>query len=1018
MAWSYCMAGGVSLLLCATAPAGAADLPEAARPRLLEQFNHTAWGALDDAPVDVFNFAQTRDGWLWLATAIGLFRFDGKRYERMDEIDGHPLLSANVLALYAAPDGGLWLGYRVTGGVSHFHDGKVEHYTVAQGLPGGSVSHITRGPDGTIWAATRDGLARLDAGRFHTIAPDQGLPARAARQVLFDRKGTQWVAIQGGIYFRHQGESNFQPAWPGGDLMGMALAPDGTVWGSDAIDSYYPMATSAPAGSKGARPARAVLPGSGMHFDRDGNMWLLRSDSIELRKQDAGGAWQPAYPGQQLTPDHGLSGGLPQSFFQDREGNVWIGTSAGVDRIRRNRLSTLPLSGEFDHAAIAPAVGGGIWAGDHMGPLRRFDTGGLRSSEPAPVVATAYRDPDGVLWLANDTEIWRRDGASRSRIPLPTALQGYEVQVMARAQNGGLWVSASSKGLFLLQDGQWRRNGGLSGLPERYATSLSRVEDGRLWAGYSNNEIVHIDGANLSHYGARQGLDLGAVLSLHQYGGQLWAGGERGVACLDGNRFITLKGSKGERFRGVSGIVHTDDGDLWLFGADGLSRIPAAELTELMREPEHSVAYERYDARDGLIGTAAQLRPLPSLIQDDQGLLWFATASKIGWIDPRHIRRNPVPPPVLVQALVADERYYAARPGLLLPQYTSKLRLDFTALSLSIPERVRFRYRLDGVDLDWQDPGPRRQAFYTNLGPGAYRFRVMAANEDGVWNESEAALDFRIEPAFAQTLWFKGLCALALLLALYLLYQLRLRQLTLELQRRIEERVDERERIARALHDTFLQSVQGLMLRFQTLLKRLPPDGEAHALAEKILDQADQVLTEGRNQVRGLRDMNLCQYDLQQAFAELGRLLSESESGARGGIGLVVRGRPRALTESALEHLYHIGREALLNAARHGDARRIELELSYADQYLLMLVRDDGKGMDQAVLQAGQRPGHWGLTGMRERAGKLDATLELWSRPGKGSEVRLKAPAAAVYARPGKRTPWQRFGSWLARDPV
>ena len=767
-------------LLCAPGLASAqAQRAPSPPPRLLEQFTHTAWSALDDAPTDILSMAQTGDGWLWLATGTGLYRFDGQRYERLDAIDGHALLSSNVRTLYAPPEGGLWVGYRTGGGISHFHNGQARHYAASQGLPGGAITSITRAPDGALWIAARDGVARLDGQRFTAVA--DGLPERRARQVLFGSDGRQWVALQGGVYSRPDTRSPFRPAWPSGDMRSMTLAPDGAVWANDG-DSFYRMAPAAPAG----RPTAASLRGSSMYFDRDGHMWLFRADGVERRPASGGAA------PQQLE----LRGGLAQSFLQDREGNVWIGSSGGLDRFRRNRLQTKSVPEPFHHPAIAPSPGGGVWAGDRVGALRALGTDGARREVLADRVSALYRAPDGVLWAGNASAVWRvgqvgpdgqkghpaRAGAAEPvRFALPPEAQSYEVQSMSHAAGGGLWVSVVRAGLYLLKDGQWLHHGALPSLPDeadQFPLALSTDADGTLWAGYIRNRIVRVHGSQVTSFGAGHGLDLGTVLTLYRNGQQLWVGGERGIAWFDGARFQTLTGRQGEAFRGVSGIVRTARGDLWLFGTEGLSRIGADQLALALRQPGHGVEYDRFDAHDGLLGAASQLRPMPSLVMADDGLLWMSTANRVNWIDPSRITRNPVPPQVLVQAVAVGERRYNALPGLELPHNTSSLRIDFTALSLSIPQRVRFRYRLDGVDLDWQDPGARRQAFYTNLSPGSYRFRVMAANEDGVWNPREAALGFVIPPVFAQTAWFKLLCALGVAAALALLYRWRDRKST------------------------------------------------------------------------------------------------------------------------------------------------------------------------------------------------------------------------------------------------
>ncbi|MYM24349.1 histidine kinase [Duganella sp. FT135W] len=891
----------------------------------------------------------------------------------------------------------MWVGYRMGGGISYFHNNQARHYTAGQGLPSGAITSIARAPDGVLWVAARDGLARLAGDRFITVGAESGLPLRRARHVLFDRSGRQWVAMQGGVYSRADQHAPFRPAWPSGDFKNISLAPDGTVWASDA-DSYFRMQPDAPAGGAAARPAFA---GSDMHYDRDGNMWLFRSGGLERR--NAGGS-----AGQQQD----LSGGLPQSFFQDREGNVWIGSSAGLNRFRRNRLLTLPLQTLFNHPAIAPASGGGVWAGDRAGALHALGTEGERRSVLSGRISALYRDPDGVLWAGNDEEVWSANAGRVERYSLPAEARSYEVQAMSRAAGGGLWVSVVREGLYLLKDGHWQHQPPppvtMPGMGDQFPTSLADGGNGVLWAAYIRNQIVRIADGKTDSYGVEQGVDIGNVLSLYRDKDYLWAGGERGVAWFTGERFVSLHGRNGEMFRGVSGIARTAQGDLWLFGTEGLSRVSAQQVALAQRQQGHEVEYERFDAHDGLLGAASQLRPMPSLVLGDDGLLWMATANRIHWIDPSHITRNPVPPAVQVQRLAIGERRYSPLPGLVLPKSTSSLRLDYTALSLGVPERVRFRYRLDGVDNDWQDPGTRRQAFYTNLDPGDYRFRVMAANEDGVWNPEEAQLAFSIPPAFTETAWFKLLCALALGLLLWIAYRLRMQHVTRQLRRRLEDRADERERIARALHDTFLQSVQGLMLRVQTLIKRLPPGSEAALLVEKILNQADEVLADGRNQLNGLRSVAAWQHELPRLFSELGQQLREEHAAD---FALIVTGQLTALSDAAGEHLYHIGREALFNAFRHANACRIELELGYAQDYITLQVRDDGRGIPEPVLACGALPGHWGLIGMRERALKIEATLDLWCPPGHGTVVAVRAPAAAAYQR--RRSALRR---WLMRE--
>ena len=958
--------------------------------RLLSDYTHTAWNALNGAPSDVLKFAQTTDGWLWMATPTGLFRFDGQRFERMDKVQGQPLRSSNVLGLLGTPDGSLWVGYRF-GGISVFKNHTVRTYTEADGLPAGGIMSMTMGPDGSIWAAVRDGLAVLATGaqRFSRLGAESGLPQFMARQILFDKAGVQWVSIKGGIYFRRPGQSRYTQAWPTLDLMAMAESPDGTLWASDGAYKFYRMLTTAPAGN--AVP-KSEIEGNGMFFDRDGVMWILRTHALERRRapwtRDQG-------TDQLLTKENGMSGPLPQTFFQDREGHIWIGTSHGLDRLRRNRLQILPAALPFDHPSMISADHGEVIAADFVGNVRRFKANGEFQQELEGHFSMGYRADGGELWLGDENALWRRDDAGKfSRLPMPAEIAGNQTQAMVSINPRQQWASVSRRGLFRIDDGTWQLQSGLNGLPTDTAMSLAKDSHGRIWAGYLYNHIALIDGKRTQLFGKEQGLELGNVLALHVDGERVWAGGEYGLAVYDSKRddhhFAPFKVSGSQPLRGISGIVRTAAGDLWLHGADGITRIPAREIEQLLREPAHAATFERFDALDGLLGSPSQLRPLPSLIAASDGRLWFSTASEIASIDPQHIPRNALPPSVQITAIHAGGKDHALQPSLQFPKESRDIQISFTALSLGMPERISFRYQLQGYDKDWQDPQGRRDAFYTNLPPGDYRFMVNAANEDGVWNAQGAAIQLGITPAFKETPWFIALLLLLATALLYAVYLLRIRYLTAHMRDLTHERLSERARIARGLHDTLLQSVQGLIMYFDSQARRLPGDSEERAKLEQTLDLADQLMVEGREHIMDLRSESIPE-ELEQALQQYGSiLLSERFS-------LSLKGKPRYLCAPVRNEIYAIAREALLNAARHSKAGRITLELAYRREHFTLRVADNGQGLPAAIAEAGQREGHWGLIGMKERAAAMGAQYLLKSTAGEGIAIQVKLPANLAY---------------------
>lgn len=968
--------------------------PAATPGPLLSDYTHSAWGALEGAPVDVLKFAQSKDGWLWIATATGLYRYDGVRFERTDSVYGHRLRSSNILGLAATADGAVWVGYRL-GGVSVFRKDGTRTYMEADGLPAGNVWHIEAAPDGAIWVGTGDGAARLAPGaaRFEPQAANVNLPAKRVQQILFGRDGTQWVSTMDGIFFRKPGQARFARTWPRTILRGMVEAPDGAILAGDTEYNYYRVRTTEPAINDAPQVDEK---GTGIKFDRDGNMWLLRADAVE-RKFKLG---DPSVQSQRLTQQNGLSGLLPQSFFQDREGNIWIGTSAGLDRLRRNRLKTLQVAKPFEHPSMLPGPAGEVWVGDYIGSVRSFTADGVKKVELQGRLSASHWAPDGVLWLGSNQGLHRRapDG-NMTRVAGPAGMDGLDTQAMQQDLSGALWVSYANGEVFRLADGKWINEAGLSLSPHVLTTTMAMDGQGTVWMGNARNLVSLVSdgpqGRMVRRLSSAEGLQLGTVLHLYRDGDLMWAGGEGGVALFRAGRFTPLLGQHGEVFRGVSGIVRLPGGDLWLHGADGIYHVAAANLAAWIKGEVKAVEFERFDALDGLQGHAPQMRPVPSLIRGPDKQLWFSTSSSIAMLDPARIDRNPVAPPVQIHALVSDRVQFATDGGtaLRLPEGSKTLQISFTALSLSMPTRVRFRYRLIGVDDSWQEPVGRREAYYTNLPPGTYRFEVMAANEDNVWNKEGAALAIHIPPTFIQTPWFILLLVLAGGLLLYGGYVLRIRSLTQRMQERLLERLAERSRIARSLHDTLLQSVQALIMSFHAHTHLLPQGTRERARLDGTLNLADQLLVEGRDQIMDLR-ASASPDELSLALQQFGKGLSEHRAHT---FVAHVSEKRRKLKPRIHDEIYAIAREALFNASRYAEAGRIVLELDYAPDSFTLRVLDNGCGLDDAVSNTGHRPGHWGLVGMRERADIMGASLSINSQPGIGTEVQVVVPGKLAY---------------------
>jgi len=950
----------------------------------ITQLYHTAWTAKDGAPTGVESLAQTSDGYLWISSAAGLFRFDGVRFERIDTVGGQHLPSTNVMSLLAPRSGGLWVGYRF-GGASFIEGGKVTNYGPREGLPGGTVTRMVQDHAGVIWANTGRGLKRFDGSLWEDAGETFNLPSEFVRTLSVARDGTLWIVVGRTLMFLHPGQTVFSATdvQTSEEEADFVETPDGTLWLTDAALGAHAV------DGKDWITLRDPKHGPlwGKLVDRDGTLWTSSPAGIHRVQHVATDS-----PRDMFSNLHGLTAPYANAFLEDREGNVWIGTAAGVDRFRESRLTRLELPYGANGFAIAAGDAGQLLVGIDFNPGAFKVTAPAFAAVQGPQFITCvYRDDDGDVWYGGRGIVWHAHGSRLDSLEVPADRANanyYPIQAITKDRAGRLWISVVRGGVFYYADDKWTR-------VDDPPLTMSSDASGRVWLGYPGSRIKVIgpEPNSVLDLSLDDGLDIGNVMAILPHGADTWIGGELGLARFDGNKFHAVTQSGGRQLPSVSGIAATAEGDLWLSSTAGAIKLAADEVQLLTSQPDYSVTVELFDFLDGMPGTPNAIRPLPSIAITSDGRLWFATTNGVVWIDPHHQRQNTLAPNVDVQTIVADGRTYEPRAGVRLPTKARNVQISYTALSLSIPERVHFRYQL-GANEPWQDAGSRRTAYFTDLGPGDYAFRVIAANNDGVWNNVGATLEFAIPPAFYQTKWFYALCALALIAALVFAYRVRVRQVAAHVRDRLEGQLAERERIARDLHDTLLQGMQGLIWRFQAASDRIPPGEPARQLLEQSLDRADKLLEESRDKVKDLRPMSGAVADLAQALAAEGEQLTKLHSAQ---FRVSVQGAPRDLHPIVREEGFLIGREALANAFNHSAAANIEAEVTYGEHALQIRIRDDGRGISETVLDAGGRPGHFGLLGMRERAKQLGANIEVWSKPGAGTEIDVRVPAEVAY---------------------
>jgi signal transduction histidine kinase/ligand-binding sensor domain-containing protein len=966
--------------------------------------NHDSWTFKDGAPADVTCLAQTSDGFLWLGGPNGLFRFDGTRFESFRSPFGDRLLSTHLYSLFGPPSGGLWVGY-VLGGFSFLNNGRVTNYGGQIASSTGSVFGFAQDRDGIVWAATASGLWRFDHAGWQPVGVAWNAPAGSVTQVGFDQNRILWAlagsfgAPQDLIYLL-PGTRHFKTAERNQSV-------EGFMWDADRAVLTDPAArpVSDATHSSEERPAAyPVLAKDSQRFlDRNNSVWISYDDKpvvVRLPRERLRGDLSGTSPAGAETYDF-----YPFELAQlvDREGNVWFGDTKGIHRFSYSPLNRQEFPkealGNLDFA-VAPDDNGAVWISSRTDIPKAnlyYVSGGKAQRRPPEVIsAFASRAPDGTLWFSGKACLWHLVGHNFVRVDLPREManQFYSMQTITGDQRGGIWVSFGRHGLYRLADGVWTPYGGRADLPKTGALIIEFTDSlGRLWFGYLNNQLAVLDGDRVRVFGPSDGLQVGTILAIHGRGSEIWIGGEFGLEQFDHGRFRNISAVNDEWLRGISGIVETANGDLWLNAISGIFHVRKAEISAALKDLNYRVKGEHFGRREGLPGIAAQLRPLPTAIEGTDGRLWFTFGNGVVWLDPAaYSEKQTVPPPITIQSVSADDKSYAPASGLSLPAHTSSVQVSYSAVSLSDPEAIRFRYKLEETDKDWHEVASATPVTYHNLPPRSYHFSAEASDTDGNWSGAVATAEFTILPAFYQTGSFKALCAFGAVVLLYMLYMLRVRQLARQYGMRLEERVSERTRIARELHDTLLQTIQGSKLVADNALDSPHEPARIRQALEQLSTWLGRAVEEGRAALNSLRSSATETNDLADG---LRRATEECRMFSTMAASFSVDGDARDMHPVVRDEVYRIGYEAIRNACTHSKARQLHVGLKYG-QDLAISVGDNGVGIPEPIIN-GSTDGHYGLQGMRERAVRLGGKLRIVSSIDSGTEVSLVIPGRIAF---------------------
>jgi len=984
--------------------------------RNVSQYLHDSWGTERGLPDEsITALAQTSDGYLWIGTDKGLVRFDGFNFHPFKRSRDEAFQVGPVRKLLVDANDNLWILLQDTQ-VFRYHNGNLE--TILGWSEHGTTA-MARGTSGVLFSSLAVGTTTYSDDRFRTLS-SAALLADAARVANSDAPDQRATPLS--WFDRLEAFTSV--------VISMAQTDDGKIWlGTESRGLFYLQEGRVSSASNGRVDTKinCLLPLQNSELLVGTAKGVLRWDGAKLTLANV--------PSDLLNLE-------VLSILRDRDSNIWVGTSRGLFRYNASGVSLLSA-----HQTTGPVAAlfedreGNIWIGSARGLERLGDSAFVTYSLPnlkSQSMGPVHVDSGNRTWIAPIDGGLRSLKEDKSEVVTADGIANDVVYSITGSGKDEVWVGRQKGGLTRL-----RYSGNsftaktytqADGLAQNSVYALYRSRDGTVWSGTLSRGVSQLKNGHFTNYTTADGLAANTISSIAESAdGTMWFGTPSGLSAMTKNGWRTYTVSEGLTSQDVNCLLQDSNGVLWIGTAEGLAFFSAGHLTapqvvpDSLHEPIFGLAEDKngqlwvataghvlqvkratllgsalslsktdireYGPSDGLLSTEGVKRS-QSVVVDSLGRVWFSTSRGLSVVNASRGTDNSVPTLVHIEAVSVDGNPVDPRGPIRLPAGDHRMTFQYVGLSLGNSDRVRYRYMLENFDHGWSQPVTNREATYGSLGPGTYRFRVMASNNSGVWNETGTYVDFAIARAYYQTTWFRVTGIIVFLLALGGIYHLRLKQVTQQVRERMEERLEERERIARDLHDTLLQSVQGLILKFHAVAKQIPSDEPAHDALEKTLDHADDVLAEGRDRLRNLRATSIPFGGLPAAFE---RVAEEMPQGAGATFTTVVEGRVRELHPMVREECYWIGREAVVNALTHSNGCKVEVQITYDRRQFRLRVRDDGRGIPPEILEEGGRSDHWGMQGMRERAQKIGGQLKLWSRPENGTEVELIIPGASAY---------------------
>jgi ligand-binding sensor domain-containing protein/signal transduction histidine kinase len=928
----------------------------------------------------VQSIVQTRDGYLWFGTEQGLSRYNGARMATFGNWNTPEIIGNDTQVLFEDRSGALWMGSHGHGvarlqagrftrvaarlssqfvfsitqdtaggmwigtddGLNQLIGDRVRSYTTKEGLADQTVYAVLAARDGSIWAGTKRGLTHLRDGTLRTYTTRDGLPSDSVRSLREDRAGALWIGTLGG---------------------GVARLENGTFT------------------TIGAREGLPNLDVFSILEDRDGSVWIGTGGGGLARFRDGRISV--------LTTEGGLASNTVLSLLEDAEGNLWIGTDGGgVTQLRDSKFVTLGKADGLSHDVVLSTFEdavGDIWLGTYGGGVNRLSGDSIRVYNTAnglsnDAVFAVGGDRTGNIWIGTYDGLNRLQGDRLSVYRVKDGLPSSSVSVIYEDRAGNVWFGTPD-GVSRFRDERFTTFTAANGLPHSWVLAVLEDRRGQLWFGTAAG-LARFDGRTFKTLGPKDGLADALVMGLHEDDdGVLWVATQKGLSRIADGKVTTYTRRIGLFDDLVLATLDDHHGSLWVSSNNGVFRLSKQELADFAAGRISRIRATPFGVADGLRSAECNGGVQPSAWRSRGGTLFFPTVKGVAFIDPAHIRTNAVQPPARIEQVIADERAVPIGRAIRLAPGTHRLEVQFAGLSFTAPDRVRFRYRLEGFDREWIDAGTRRSAIYTNLGPATYRFAVMAGNSDDRWSREAATLDIEQLPFFHQTRAFTALCSLGAAALIWIFLLSWTRRVRAEYAGKLAERA----RIARELHDTVAQELVSVGMMLELAASVAESDSAA---SRRHIERAATISHESLHEVRRvLADLRAPALDGDDLPAALKTFAARSANGSSVRPTVVVHGAPRRLSTETENDLFRIAQEAITNALRHAGASRVEVELSYESSRVRLRVRDDGSGDGELDATARER---FGIRGMKERAARMNAQLLVTSKVNEGTEVSVQ----------------------------